>query len=36
VRVVGDELETFEADGLILGEQGGEKVDVVGGDGEFR
>jgi hypothetical protein len=34
--VVGDELEIFKADGLVLGELDTEQVDVAGGDSGFR
>jgi hypothetical protein len=33
--VVGDELNVFKVDGLVLGEPDAEQVDVTGGDGGF-
>jgi hypothetical protein len=34
--MVGDELEIFEADGLVLGELGVECVAIVGDDDRLR
>jgi hypothetical protein len=34
--MVGDELEIFEADGLVLGELGVECVAIIGDDDKLR